>query len=275
MSDGASSPVIDVHHHYVAHGETESLFASTRTQHDAASYQKLEIAGRREAMRVIGVTGAIIMPAHGYLRPGGVADTRRINDQLARYQRENADIFVAGLGIVEPQHGAAGLEELRRLHDELGLAGITLHARFQGVPTDSEAVAAIIRQAGQLGMTPFVHSGESSEESLWRILNLARQVPDLTIVVLDGLTGFEQTNEALVVAELAPNLVFDTAGCPDFSFVERLIARVGAGRVVFGTNTYSSSGTGHRRTVLAEIEQLDEATATAISHGTMARILEL
>jgi predicted TIM-barrel fold metal-dependent hydrolase len=265
--------VIDVHQHYVAPGEAEALFASKPS--DPASYEHEEISRRREAMAAGGITSAVIMPGHGYLRPAGLADTRRINDQLAAYQHKHSDIFVAALGIVEPQHGSAGLHELRRLKVELELAGVTFHTRFQGVPTDSPAVTTIIRQAAEYGMTPFVHSGESSEESLWRILNLARQVPDVTIVVLDGLTGFEQTNEALVVSELAPNLVFDTAGCPDFVFVERLIARVGADRIVFGTNTYSTTRPSRRKNVLAEIAALDETAAAAISGGTIARILKI
>lgn len=65
--------------------------------------------------------------------------------------------------------------------------------------------------AAESGLVPFLHGGDSSEESLWRIL-VARAVPDTPIVVLDGLSGVEQKNEALLVAELAPNLVFDTAG---------------------------------------------------------------
>ena len=268
--------VIDVHHHYVAAGEAETLFASAGARADPDSYEQYEIAHRRESMTRSEINQAVVMPGHGYLRPNGVADTRRINDQIADYQCRNADIFPAALGIVEPQHGIfTALQELHRIHSQLGLNGVTFHTRFQGVPTDDPIVTKIIEQAADLGMMPFVHAGESSEESLWRILNLARQLPEVTIVVLDGLTGFEQTNEALLVAELAPNLIFDTAGCPNFAFVERLIARVGPSRVVFGTNTYSSTQPSTRKHVLTEIQNLDPASAHDIAGETIAKLMKL
>lgn len=169
----------------------------------------------------------------------------------------------------------AALDELDRIHGDLGLAGVSFHTRFQGVPTDSPAVVTIVKRMAELGMTPFVHSGDSSEEALWRILDLARQVPDATIVVLDGITGLEQTNQACLVAQVADNLVFDTAGCPDFSFVARVISHVGASRVVFGSNTYSAVVSRRRGNALQAIRELPPTDANAILTGTISRILSL
>lgn len=104
----ASQAVIDVHHHYIGPGESESLFESARSGLDPESYGRAEVEQRRAAMARDGIDQAVIMPGHGYLRPAGACDTRRVNDQVAAYRRENADLFPVALGVVEPQHGCAG-----------------------------------------------------------------------------------------------------------------------------------------------------------------------
>ena len=64
------------------------------------------------------VDQAIVIPSHAYLRPDGIADTRRVNDHIAAYREHDPKRFPAALGIVEPLYGARGLEEIDRLADE-------------------------------------------------------------------------------------------------------------------------------------------------------------
>ena len=187
-----------------------------------------------------GSTARLLIPGHSYLRPDGLADTRRINDGIAAYRDSMPDRFPAALGIVEPLYGRAGDAELRRIKEELGLVGVSFHTRFQGVTTDSPLVLAQIELMGELGLVPFLHSvAESPEETLWRIHRVARAFPDLTMVVLDVFSSHEQSSHAMLVAELAPNLVFDTSLAYDISPALRLLERFGHHRVVFGTDLYS------------------------------------
>jgi len=260
----------------MASGEDDVLFA----QHAAMEcelYARRELEERLRAMDAEGIEQAVIMPAHGYLRPHGIADTRRINNGVSAYWQAYPDRFPVALAVAEPLFGSASLAELDRIHDELGLAGVTFHARFQGVPADHRLIVRLIERMAELGLVAFVHAGDSSEEEVWRILNVARCVPEVTVVVLDALDRFEKVNQVLVCAGLAENLVFDTAGCADFDFVRRFTARCGAQRVVFGSGRYSSTTARKRHHILPDLlaADLPDEDKHAIVAGNITRIFGL
>ena len=71
---------------------------------------------------------------------------------------------------------------------------------------------AQIELMGELGLVPFLHSvAESPEETLWRVHEWRGPSPTSPIVVLDAFSSHEQSSHAMHVAELAPNLIFDTS----------------------------------------------------------------
>ncbi|MEU8139622.1 amidohydrolase family protein [Streptodolium elevatio] len=225
-----------------------------------------------------GVGQAVVIPGHSYLRPNGLTDTRRVNDAIAAYRDAVPDRFPAAIGVTEPLYGPAGLAEIDRCADELGLRGISIHARFHGVAVGSPLVRAIIERCGERGLVPFVHAiGESANEALWQVQELGRDFPDLTMVVLDAFSSFEQCQQALSVGELAPNLVFDTSLAYTFDLVEPFVRRHGASRLVFGTDLYSPP-LGYRRThVLGQIldSELPDDDKRQILADNTRRILGL
>jgi predicted TIM-barrel fold metal-dependent hydrolase len=236
--------VIDAHQHYTLPGEDEALFGQQPAM-ESERYARLELEERLRAMRAEGIEQAVIMPGHGYLRPHGIADTRRINNGISAYQQACPDRFPVALAVAEPLFGTESLTELDRVRDELGLVGVAFHTRFQGVPADHRLVVRLIERMAELGLTPFCHAGDSSEEEVWRILSVARGMPEVTIVVLDAFDRLEKANQALVCAGLAENLIFDTAGCADFEFILRFTARCGAGRLMFGSGRYRPLSRSH------------------------------
>jgi predicted TIM-barrel fold metal-dependent hydrolase len=211
-------------------------------------------------MDATGVDRAVVIAGHEYLRPDGIADTRRVNDGIAAYRDRLPGRFPAAVGIVEPLHGPRGHEELRRIRDELGLVGVSIHARFQGTPTNGPLTKAVVEVMAPLGLVPFVHAvAEHTDEALWRVEDLARSFPDVTFLVLDCFSSFEQSQQVLAVAERTGNLVFDTSLLYTFDLVLPLVRSVGAGRVVFGTDLYSRP-LGYRRTHV-----LDQILASDLS----------
>src|SRR4029453_18324528 len=178
--------VLDVHHH------VGDAFTGLGGELDpargmsAAEYDRVELASRLAIRDAGGVRQAVVIPGHGYLRPNGIADTRRINDAIARYRDRMPDRFPVAVGIVEPQHGGALLDEIDRCGDELRLAGISFHTRFQGVSLDSRWILAAVERLAERGMVPVVHAmDETPEESLWKLTALARAVPDTKVLALD------------------------------------------------------------------------------------------
>ena len=200
-----------------------------------------DIAGRIALMDRRGVDGAVVIAGHGYLRPRGAADTSAVNDAVASYRAARPDRFVAAIGIAEPLHGEQGIEEIERCASELGVRGISYHTRFQGVSLESPWVHRGIERIGELGLVPFIHAvGESASEQLWKVDVLAADFPDLTFVVLDAFSTFEQSALVPHVAARRPNLIFDTALAHGLGFVAALVDRCDPSRVVYGSDLHST-----------------------------------
>ncbi len=237
---GHGYQVLDVHHHVgdaftALGGVVDPAGEMTPEEHG-----RVEVDARLAIMDRDDVTQAVVIPGHGYLRPDGLADTRRVNDGIAAYRDRRPDRFPVAIGIVEPTYGARGVDEIGRVHDELGLAGISFHTRFQGVSLDSQWIVRTVERMAELDMVPVVHSmDETPEEALWKLAALARQFPDVTMLALDAFGSYESTRQVSFVAEVAPNVVFDTSLSYNFDAIEAFARRFGAERVVFGTDLYS------------------------------------
>jgi predicted TIM-barrel fold metal-dependent hydrolase len=234
--------VFDVHHHVGRAFDALGGELDDAAHDDAAmaEHARVELESRLAIMDEGGVRQALVIPGHGYLRPRWLADTRAVNDEIAAYRDRTPDRFPVACGVAEPRDGPHALAEIDRVHAELGLVAISFHTRFQGVSMDSQWVLRAVERLGEHGMLPILHAmDDTPEEALWKLASIARRVPDLTILALDAFGGFEATRQCFHVAEVAPNVVFDTSLSYNFDFIEDFARRFGADRVVFGTDLYS------------------------------------
>jgi predicted TIM-barrel fold metal-dependent hydrolase len=230
--------VVDVHHHV---GDPMTALGGALDEPAATEeWWEEELRTRLGIMDAGGVDQAVVIPGHGYLRPDGIVDTRRVNDGIAAYRDRRPDRFPVALGIIEPQHGAVSFPEIHRIRQELGLVGVSFHTRFQGVSLDSQWILRYVEVMAEEGLVPVLHAiPESPDEALWKVLTIARAHPDVRMLVLDAFESYEATRECALVAELAPNLVFDTSLSYNFDFIEDFVRRFGAHRVAFWTDLYS------------------------------------
>lgn len=258
--------VFDVHHHV---GRAfDALGGDLDNRADGDEFARIELADRLRIMDEGGVHQALVIPGHGYLRPNGITDTRRVNDEIAAYRDAMPDRFPAACGIVEPRDGAHAFAEIDRAANELGLVALSFHTRFQGVSMDSQWIVQYLERMGNLGLVPLIHAmDDTPEESLWKLASVARRLPDLTIVALDPYSGFEATRQCFHVAEIASNVVFDTSLSYNFDFIEDFAKQFGAERVVFGTDLYSHP-VGRRISHL-----LPQIIESSLSHDDKAAIL--
>jgi len=267
--------VLDVHHHV---GNAFSALGGSLDNAEGMTeedYLAKEIDSRLEIMDRGGVTQAIVIPGHGYERSRGIVDTRAENDAIAAYRDRRLDRFPAAVGIVEPRDGAVSLAELDRAKHELGLVGISFHTRFQGVSLDSQWILKYCERMGELGLVPVLHAmDETPEEALWKLAVLARALPDVPMLALDAFGSYEATRQCFFLAEVAPNLIFDTSLSYNFDFIEDFAKRFGADRVVFGTDLYSYPVGRRISHILSQIleSSLGAAEKSAILSGNARRL---
>jgi predicted TIM-barrel fold metal-dependent hydrolase len=229
-------------------------------------------------MDAAGVRQAAVIPSHAYERADGIADTRRVNDDIAAYRSAHPDRFPVAIGIVEPQHGPRSLAELDRVKHDLDLDGISFHARFQGVSMDDPSIATYVERIAELELVPVLHAmTESPDESLWKIGRLATSFPDVPMLVLDAFSTFEATKEVASVAERCPNLRFDTSLSYNFDFIEGFAEQFGAERVLFGTDLYSPPIGRRISHLLPQIMEsaLSDADKAAILGGNARRLFSV
>lgn len=131
---------------------------------------------------------------------------------------------------------------------------------------------------GERGLVPVVHAmDDTPEEALWKLASVARELPDLTILALDAFGGFEATRQCFFVADVAPNVVFDTSLSYNFDFIEDFVGRFGAERVVFGTDLYSFPVGRRISHLLPQIDAsaLSDDDKAAVLGGTARRLLRV
>lgn len=274
----ASYDVFDVHHHV---GDASAAIGGAGADGAAMSadeYARLELEQRLAIMDAGGVNQAAVIPGHGYQRPNGHADTQQINDEIAAYRDATPERFPVAVGIVEPRDGDLSFAEIDRCSQQLGLAGMSFHTRFQGVSTDNQWVLRYVERIAANEMVPVIHAlDESTEESLWKVGQLALQFPETTMLVLDGYATYEGTKHCAHLADYAPNLVFDTSLSYNADFIIDHVRRFGPGRHVFGTDLYSYPLGRRISHILAELiaSDLDETTKAALVGGTARQLYGL
>jgi uncharacterized protein len=272
--------VFDVHHHV---GDASAVLGTTVGAIDSSEPPPADAAAhelkmRLEAMDAAGVDWAAVIPGHGYHRPNGLADTRRINDGIAAYRDANSSRFPVAIGVIEPAYGPHSLPEIDRIADELHVAGVSFHVRFQGVSLDNQWIRTYLDRIVERGLVPVIHAvPETSENPQWKVAAIARAFPEAPMLVLDAFGSHESTKECFHTAEIAPNLVFDTSLAHGFDLIEQFARVHGSERVVFGTDLYSWPLGRRISPLLSDIHEsgLDDAAKRNILAGNARRLFSL
>lgn len=186
-----------------------------------------------------GIDYGIISPIPGYPDPKGVVNTREQNDHIARVLRENPTRFLKALGVVEPRHGEATLDEVDRLLGELGLNGLMFHNDYSGVPVDNPIMFKILERASHYDdIVIFVHTFQHGTlEVPFMLGRLARSFPEITFVAGHPMMTFTHLDASIDLAKLYPNIYFDTCICHHHFYpIETAVREMGEERLLFGSD---------------------------------------
>jgi predicted TIM-barrel fold metal-dependent hydrolase len=214
--DGSATVVIDVHCH---------LGPSTEPGKDGG--RSAALVG---AMDAVGADCACVFASAG---KGG--DYPLENDLILQQQRLSGGRLVA-FARVHPFWRAEAVGALRGAADA-GARGLKLHPFMDGafMANDVELVHPLMRVASDHGLVVLVHSGWGWNSAPGVVADLARSFPEVPVIMgHSGRYGFHR--EAAAVGADLPNLFFDTAGLATPGAVEELVGRVGASRVLFGSD---------------------------------------
>jgi len=136
---------------------------------------------------------------------------------------------------LNPSYRREAEDALRRAVSELGFRGVKLHPTTTLAHPAHEPTVALLRQAAELGVPVLFHCGDDPYTTPQAIAAGARRAPD-TAVVLGHMGGYFHVDDAIAMAERYPNLYLETSAMPYPSKIAEAVERVGAERVVFGSD---------------------------------------
>ncbi len=204
--------------------------------------------------------------------PGGLPpDPRSTNAELLA-ALEGEDRLLPGC-LINPTLGPPAVDELRRCVGA-GARSMKLMAAAHGYRLDGPAPDAVMAAAAELGLPVTIHSGsEVSGCSPAYIGTLASRHPEVTII-MDHMGYREWVGLAVQAAAANPRIFLGTTliAAAEPITIKKIIqeGRVGAGRIVFGSNAPSGVAVNGVRGIRGL--GLDAADEAAVLGGNLAAV---
>jgi len=189
---------------------------------------------------------------------------RSANDLVAEACRR-APQLLGGMCFVNPGYGQQALDEISRCYD-MGFAGIKLYHQYQ---LNDPVQYPIIEKAIKLDMPILMHAGKltNDEQCQPRISHgeyfaeVAQRYPEANLIMAH-ITGGGDWHWQLKAMEKSKNVVLDMSGSViDCPVIEECVSRLGAERVLFGTDGSVSAGVG--KMLAAQISEDEKKTILA------------
>jgi uncharacterized protein len=179
-------------------------------------------------------------------------------DRLIPYARINPHV----------DNAAALLEEAIV---DLKMKGLKIHQESVTAAAHHDSIIRLVRKASEFDAPVLFHSGDEALSLPQQFTKLAEAVPEATII-LAHMGGYHHTDDAIQVCEKYDNLLVDTSACPYPDKIKEAVERLGARRVLFG-----SDGPGcNPKLELQKIKRigLSEDDERMVLHDNIMSILE-
>lgn len=150
-------------------------------------------------------------------------EIRRQGGRLAAYAR------------VHPWYGERAEALLEHALAELGFVGLKLHPVTNLTHPGDESCLRLIGLAARHGAPTLFHCGDEPLTTPLEIEQAAVRCPEATIV-LAHMGAYAHHADAIAVAERNRNVILETSGLPYPAVIAEAIARLGAERVIWGSD---------------------------------------
>lgn len=213
-----------------------------------------------------GVDLAMVMP-----QPHQGMEVAAIHDRIARFARQHPR-RIRGMASISPRVDETEYRrEATRCVEELDFGALKLDPSVHALPPNHPRAEIFFATARDLGVPAIVHTGMGVPWALPALLiPPAQKYPDATIVMAHaGFAVFAA--EALIVAQLCPNVVLEPSWCASFQVAD-MVRTIGADRVMYGSDHPSNVAS-----ELAKLQSIDltNAELRAVLGGTASRLFQL
>lgn len=182
-----------------------------------------------DLMEQAGISKAIIM---SYI------DAPNVNNKIINYIADCIKRYpdkLIGYARIHPGYGERAFSILNEAIGELGFKGLKLHPESIVTHPYGNTAVALIKKAGELKVPTLFHSGDESLSLPLQIGKCAEMCPE-SIIIMGHMGGFYHTDDAINAAEKYKNIYLDTSAMPYPKVVKQAVDRIGAERVIFGSD---------------------------------------
>lgn len=137
---------------------------------------------------------------------------------------------------LHPWYGEQALDLLERAFtDFVCFKGLKLHPVSTIAHPSGKDTQRLVKKAAEHSAPTLFHCGDEPMTTPLAIEPLAAACPDATII-LGHMGGYYHADEAIEVAERQSNIVLETSAFPYPYKIREAVERVGANRVIFGSD---------------------------------------
>jgi uncharacterized protein len=162
---------------------------------------------------------------------------RAANEYLAKMVLESGGRLI-GLARVDPNLGQSACDDLVYAVEQLKLAGLFLHPWEECFQITSPRVRPVLEIARLRHLPVYIASGYPWVSEALQVSSVARDYPEVSMVATNGcqinISGLGTFDAFEAMAE-ADNLLMQTAGVYRQDFIDEVISRHGANRVMFAS----------------------------------------
>jgi predicted TIM-barrel fold metal-dependent hydrolase len=207
-------------------------------------------------MAANGIGVAMTMP-----QPHQGLDVVPIHDRIARCAEANPGV-IYGMANLSPRLGEAEYRaEVMRCVRGFGFRAIKLDPSVSALPINHPRCEIVFATAREFGVPVIIHTGLGVPNALPALaIPPALRYADVTVVLAHA--GFATyADEAIVAAQLCPNIVLEPSWCASYQ-VAAMVRTLGAARIMFGSD--------HPSNVASELAKL---RAIGLDDDQLAQVL--
>jgi hypothetical protein len=222
--------------------------------------------GLLATMHSHGIDMALVMP-----QPFQGYEPIAIHDRIARFAAAQPGVIYGMTNISCRLPEADFRREVTRCIREHSFKAIKIDPSIHAIPPNHPAAEIIFATAQELAVPVIIHTGLGAPFALPALaIPPALKYPDVTVMLAHAGYGVYYA-EALVAAQLCPNIILEHSWSPSFQ-VEQMTKSIGAERVIFGSD--------HLTNVAPELAKLhalplNDAELRAILGGNAQRIFKI
>jgi len=209
-----------------------------------------------------------INDVHVHLGPSSVINQKLLDDDLLKFRKTygidhialmtlDIDIDKNNLKIIELSktynfiHGLFWIQKHRIQNDveilkkeiDNGIIGVKFHGVFENLPVTAEQYVPILEVLNQKKSALLIHCGRykdghrDSNSSYLHGIEIAEKYPHIKIILAHmGGNDTSVVKKAIQASENIPNISLDTSGISTPYRVEYAIEKIGAKRILFGSD---------------------------------------